>query len=188
MLAIVLLSAIQLHAADVIPSRAKLYKATVRAEVRRQWGLTPPVDTIPVLAATIHKESAWNPMAANAIAHGLAQFTVPTWSWITQLDPSIAQLGDVWNPTAAIRAAAYYHHYLWDQVPAKLAQDRWAGVLSSYNGGLGWYQRDRKKAGTERWFGGIDHVNAGRNAGAFAENRRYVDQIWWRWRCVYADF
>lgn len=175
-------------AAAQIPAKAKPYKATLRAEIRRQWGVNPPVDANAILAGTIHQESAWNPRAESPLAQGITQFTPSTWSWITGLDPTIAQLGDVWNPNAAIRAAAYYHRYLWRRIEARTEQDIWCGVLSSYNGGEGWYRRDRRIAQSEEWFGKIEHVNAGRSAANFAENRNYVARIWWRWRPLYQDF
>lgn len=171
-----------------IPAKALQHRTTLRAEVRRQWGLNMPYDAIPVAAGTIHQESAWNPRAASLYAQGLTQFTPDTWRWVTSLDPSIGQLGDVWSPNAAIRAMAYYHRWLWQRVPGSTDEDRWAGTLSSYNGGLGWYQRDKKLANTTTWFGGIELKNAGRAPAMFKENRTYVSNIWTRWRTMYAAF
>ena len=53
-----------------------------------------------------------------------------------------------------------------------------AFTLSAYNGGLGWVNRDRKKARAlgvddRRWFGAVENVNAGRGRAAFRENRNY---------------
>lgn len=171
-----------------IPAKAKEHRLTLRAEVRRQWGLNMPYDAIPVAAGTVHQESAWNPRAASLYAQGLTQFTPDTWKWVTGLDPTIGELGNVWNPNAAIRAMAYYHRWLWQRVPGNTDEDRWAGVLSSYNGGLGWYQRDKKLAATTTWFGGIELKNAGRAPAFFHENRTYVLKIWTRWRVLYAAY
>ena len=106
---------------------------------------------------------------------------------MTRLDRSIAELGDVWNPHAAIRAMAFYHRQLWTAIRSDREEDRWCGVLSSYNGGRGWYNRDRKLAGTSRWFGGIELHNAGRAPQFFRENRDYVSKIFLRWRPLYAS-
>lgn len=180
-----------IFAADLraqIPAKALQYRMLLRAEVRRQWGLNMPYDAIPVAAGTIHQESGWDPRAQSPYAKGIAQFTGDTWSWVTTADPSVGTLGDVWSAPAAIRAMAYYHRWLWARISPRPDQDRWAGVLSSYNGGLGWFQRDQKKAGSVVWVGQIETANAGRSAAAFAENRNYVLRIWTKWRLLYAAY
>ena len=69
---------------------------------------------------------------------------------------------------------------------------RWAGILSSYNGGLGWLQRDQRLtaelgANPARWFGHVELYST-RSAAAFAENRDYVRRILLRWRPLYEGF
>ena len=180
-------------AADRIPSRAYVYRHVLRAEERRVWGLNTPADAIAIGAGTIHQESAWNPLAHSAHAKGLAQFTDNTWKDMQSIDQSIARLGDIWNPHAAIRAMCFYQRQLWDAVTLRHDDDsRWAGTLSSYNGGLGWLVRDQRLAaglGADpvRWFGHVEFYST-RKAAAFAENRDYVRKILLRWRQLYAGF
>ena len=179
--------------ADRIPSRAYAYRHVLRAEERRAWGLNMPADTIAIGAGTIHQESVWNPMAQSSYAKGLAQFTGTTWKDMLSMDHSIAVLGDIWNPHAAIRAMCFYHRRLWDSVHLRYdADSRWAAMLSSYNGGLGWLERDQRLAANSganpsRWFGHVEFYSA-RSAAAFRENRDYVRQILLRWRPLYVRF
>ena len=108
------------------------------------------------------------------------------------IDKSISAVGDVWNPSAAIRAMARYHQWLWIRVSAYNDEDRWAFVLSGYNGGSGWVIRDRALCRNTRyckpdtWFGNVEKVNAGRTPAAIMENRVYVYSILKRWRPMYA--
>lgn len=59
--------------------------------------------------------------------------------------------------------------------------DRWAFVLSAYNGGLTWLRRDQQRASANgadraRWFGHTE-LHTSRAGWARDENRRYVRRI-----------
>ena len=82
------------------------------------------------------------------------------------------------NPGWSLRALCVYDKWLWDRVAGHSDFERMAFTLSAYNGGLGWVNRDRKKARAlgvddRRWFGAVENVNAGRSKAAFRENRNY---------------
>src|ERR1051325_2834345 len=175
-----------------IPPAAYTYQQMLHEEVERMWGPDKPPDVIGVSAGTIHQESAWNCLAQSPFAKGLAQFTDPTWADMIKRDPSIAELGDVWNPHAAIRAMVTYHHSLWSQFSAvRLADERWAFVLSSYNGGLGWVHRDQKLCAQypgvdpNLWFGNVE-LHSERSPEAMKENRAYPRAILKRWLPLYS--
>jgi hypothetical protein len=178
---------------DRIPERAWLYRKLLHAEERRVWGSALPRDGIAIGASTIQQESGWNPRAQSSFAKGLTQFTDATWLDMTALDHSIAELGDVWNPHAAIRAMCFYHRRLWDALgPAADDDAHFAFILSAYNGGVGFLRRDQRlafAAGKDptQWF---DHVEpySTRAPSAFRENRDYVRKILLRWRPLYGRF
>ena len=176
-----------------IPARALPWRKTVHAEVRRQWGLQLPTVAIQVAAGTLHQESGWRPAAQSSHAKGFAKFTDPTWSDMVKLDPSIATIGDVWNPQASIRAMALYHRRLVELYRDVSADVRWQFALSGYNGGPGWTNRDRTRCrkvpgcNASVWFGHVEKHSA-RAAWALKENRHYVDVIWNRWRVLYERF
>ncbi|MEB4492761.1 lytic transglycosylase domain-containing protein, partial [Pasteurella multocida] len=63
-------------------------------------------------------------------------------------------------------------------------------TLSAYNGGLGWVQRDKKKAQAQGldpllYWNNVEQVNAGRSRANFAENRGYPQRIIYRWQPIY---
>ena len=80
------------------------------------------------------------------------------------------------------RAALQYRATLMSTGKSLVPCDRMAFVLSAYNGGAGWVNRDRNLAAKrgldpDRYFGSVETVNAGRRASAIRENRRYVSRI-----------
>ncbi len=181
-------------AADRIPPQAEQYRRILHAEVLRAYGLAGPQDATAIAAGTIHQESAWNPRAASAYAQGLTQFVPSTFADMVKADPSIAALGDIWNPHAAIRAMTQYHVRLWrSNTQGRTDEDRWSFTLSDYNGGKGNTNKDRAlcrlTAGCDpsRWFGHVE-LHSGRAPQFFSENRRYVSNIWLRFRPLYARF
>jgi len=180
-------------AEDRIPSRAWAYRKILHAEIERTWGLHMPDQVVGVSAGTIHQESAWNPLAQSAYAKGLTQFTDSTFSDIVRRDPSIGQLGDVFNPHAAIRAMTTYHHSLWSLFPNSDENNRWAFVLSAYNGGPGFVMKDQKTCAMQPscsplvWWGNVELYST-RAAWAFKENRGYPRNILKRWVPLYSQF
>ena len=162
-----------------IPQAAVKYRSDLIRNARLSWGLEAPVATF---AAQIHQESGWNPGAVSRVgAKGLAQFMPSTTDWIGGIIPDLASRTPE-NPAWALRAIAAYDRWLWDRVSADTHCDRMAMTLSSYNGGLGWLQKDKKAAAAAgadrgRWWGEVERFNAGRRNAEFAENRGYPHRI-----------
>lgn len=184
----VLLLLLPINANAQIPERAYKYRATLHAEIQRVWGLHLPEDIFAISAGTIHQESAWNPRAESAYAQGLTQFTPTTFADMQKIDPSIS--AEIWNPQMAIRAMVVYHQWLYSGFLVPEDQlNRWAFVLSAYNGGLGWVHKDQKicvlPCNPNLWFGNVEVKNAGRATVFFKENRGYPDKIINRWVPLY---
>jgi len=178
--------------ADTIPHEAKHYRLDLTRQARQVWGLDAPVATF---AAQIHTESRWQPGASSPVgARGMTQFMPATEQWIKRLDPKLNTpreqqgLGEAqgettyaspWgatNPVWAMRALVVYDRWLLERVSARDGCERMAMALSSYNGGLGWLQRDvaATPSGLRlRWFDGVERYNAGRSNAAWHENRAY---------------
>lgn len=168
------------------PRAAQQYQRDLTREARAVFGLQAPV---PVMAAQIHQESSWRPDARSPYAQGIAQFVPATAEWVAQRYP---QLGDanVWDPRWSIRAMVQYNRFLHDRyaVPAATECDRWAFLLSAYNGGQGWLQRDRAQCRetqwrcvpceADRWFSHVALTPDPRRADwAVQENRGYPQRI-----------
>ncbi|RNM02037.1 transglycosylase SLT domain-containing protein, partial [Dickeya undicola] len=168
----------QAHAAQP-PVAAQQYRNDVIRNARLDWGLNAPVADF---AAQLHQESGWNPHAVSPVgARGLAQFMPSTSEWISNAIPALAA-NQPFNPAWAIRALTSYDRWLWQRISAANSCERMAMTLSGYNGGLGWVQRDQKLAAqrgldSQRWFGQVATVNAGRHAAAWRENRHYPQRI-----------
>lgn len=177
--------------AEEPPREALRYKRDLTRIAHAEWGLNAPVSTF---AAQIHQESRWRENARSPVgAGGLAQFMPATAIWIS----GAYKLGEAqpYNHIWALRALVIYDRHLLDRLlpipeSAALATcDRWAMVLSAYNGGLGWVNRDRRMARAadadpNRWWGHVEHYTA-RAAWAKQENRDYPRRILWRWEPLY---
>jgi membrane-bound lytic murein transglycosylase MltF len=136
---------------------------------------------IPMFAAQIQQESAWNPNAKSPYAEGLTQFTPSTAKWIGQIYPDALGNVDVYSPSWAMRAMVIYDVHLFDRIKSDPVCDRWAMALSSYNGGLGNLRKDQRL--TERmggdkskWWGEVEKYT-NRAAWARKENRDYPRRI-----------
>jgi soluble lytic murein transglycosylase-like protein len=131
-----------------IPAVAVTYRLAIEREAARNFGLDAPVAR---LAAQIHQESAWNPRAASAYAHGLTQFTPATARWLPEVCPAVGT-PDPWDPQWALRAQACYMAWLLDRVPryryagAMTSCTRWVYAMRAYNGGEGWLNKERLAA------------------------------------------
>lgn len=115
-----------------IPAAAHQYRQAIARETAFRFGAAAPV---PVIAAQIMQESKFNPAARSQVgAQGLMQFMPATATWAGQagVDGPVQPL----NPQWSIRAGVWYDRWLWDRVKTFHTEcDRWAYVLSSYNGG-----------------------------------------------------
>jgi len=165
--------------AGSIPAQAARYRAELVRCARLHWGLSAPVATF---AAQVHQESCWRADAKSPVgAQGLTQFMPATAAWIGNVDPQLAD-AQPFNPGWALRALSAYDKWLWQRVDARDPCERMAMALASYNGGLGWVKRDKALAARNgadplAWFDSVERFNAGRNAGAFRENRGYPRRI-----------
>ncbi|KFX21262.1 transglycosylase SLT domain-containing protein [Pectobacterium betavasculorum] len=165
--------------ADTIPRAAQTYRSDVIRSARLDWGMNAPIADF---AAQLHQESGWNPGAVSPVgALGLAQFMPTTADWFSGIVPEL-RTNQPLNPVWAIRALTGYDRWLWTRISASNDCERMAMTLSSYNGGLGWLQRDKQRAkiaGKDilRWFDHVETVNAGRSAANWHENRHYPDRI-----------
>lgn len=162
-----------------IPRAAEQHKATLTRAARDYWGLDAPVS---VFAAQVHTESWWrNNTVSHVGAQGLAQFMPATAKWLPNVMPETGKPAP-FNPGWSLRALCAYDRWLWERISGADDYERMAFVLSAYNGGHGWVIRDKAKAralGVDdlRWFGAVEHINAGRSLAAFSENRQYPRRI-----------
>ena len=162
-----------------VPQAAQQYRSELVRNARAIWGMDAPVATF---AAQVHQESAWKPGAVSHVgAQGLAQFMPGTSAWIAGLYPALAT-NQPYNPSWALRALVQYDAWIHARVSAATPCDLMAKVLSSYNGGLGWVQRDealarRKGLSSAAWWGHVETVNAGRSSANWRENRDYPRRI-----------
>lgn len=174
--------------ADVIPNAAKQHRAILVRSAHAVWGLDAPIATF---AAQVHQESRWRIHARSPVgAEGLAQFMPTTTEWIASAYPRTLANPQPYNPGWAMRALVQYDRWIFERLPATAQCERWAMVLSAYNGGLGWVKRDRKLAsekGSDQliWFNSVERFNAGRSAANFRENRHYPRVILSRWEPMY---
>ncbi len=166
-------------AGPAIPDQAQQHRDLLIREARMVWGLDAPVATF---AAQIHQESRWDDQAVSpAGAQGLAQFMPQTARWLPAVAPETGKPLP-FSPSWSIRALVTYDRWLWKRIRTAYSDcDRWAMTLSSYNGGLGWLQRDQSKAASQgldpRVWSHVAMVNSGRSTANFRENRSYPTRI-----------
>jgi hypothetical protein len=176
--------------AEIIPNAAKQHRATLVRSAHMVWGLDAPVATF---AGQVHQESRWNVVARSPVgAEGLAQFMPTTTEWIAAAYPKHLAAAQPYNPGWAMRALVQYDLWLYSRNQARSPCEKWAMILSAYNGGQGWVNRDRRLAlasGADglAWFDSIEKFNAGRSAANFKENRHYPRVILLRWEPLYVD-
>lgn len=164
-----------------VPESAAMYRRMVEQAASDYLGVH---GSSARLAAQVHQESLWRPKVKSfAGAMGLAQFMPATAEWIAEVFPRELGQFDPWDPAQAIRGAALYDRWLHERVQGAGPCDRWAFVLSAYNGGLGWVNRDKvraRQAGADplRWFGHVElHADPRRAPRNVRENRGYVSRI-----------
>lgn len=127
------------------PAAATRYRAELTRAAHSQWGLDAP---IAALAAQVHQESGWRPAAVSRVgATGMAQFMPGTARWWCELQGLDAAACQPTNPTWALRALVGYDKWLYDRTPADYSpRDRMWVALRGYNGGLGHWQAEAKRA------------------------------------------
>jgi len=163
-----------------VPESAWEYQRPITRQAQARFGPEAPIARI---AGQLHQESAWRPDVCSwAGACGLAQFIPSTAEWMAEifareLAPAVPD-----DPRWAIQANVYYNHWLYHR-NRDFADEcsRWAATLSSYNGGLGWVNRDQRLAASagadpSSWFGEVE-LFSGRADWAMNENRSYVRRI-----------
>jgi len=188
---IVLATSCQPASADAsIPQVAEQYRRTLVRVAHSGWGLDAPIAT---MAGQIHQESRWQVDARSPVgAQGLAQFMPATADWMAELYPRSLGQAQPYNPGWAMRAMVAFDLWLYERNQAAASEcDRWAFVLSGYNGGQGWVNREKRLASAKgadqlAWFDSVERHNAGRSAANFRENRHYPRAILLRWEPLYA--
>ena len=129
-------------AAAQIPDRAHQYRPALTREARAAWGMDAP---IVIFAGQLHQESAWRADARSIYADGLAQFTKDTAADMARWYPELGA-ANAFDPQWAMRAMVRYDARLYDQVWGNTACDMWWATLRAYNGGLGHWRTEAKKA------------------------------------------
>jgi hypothetical protein len=162
----------------VIPPLAHKLRPDLVRSAHFVFGLAAP---IPILAAQIHQESAWNPRAQSPYARGLTQFTPGTESDMNRLYGRELGAGGAWDVGWSLRAQSRYMFALEKQLGGATPCDAMQFALSGYNGGPGWVMRDRALAARgghdPTVYDNIRPFNAGRAPQFFAENRDYPRRI-----------
>ena len=166
-------------------SPSEQYRAHVVRESQFRFGIPAPA---PVIAAQIHQESAWNPMAKSPVgAQGLMQFMPATSTWAS----TAAGFGSVdpFNPLWSIRAGVWYDRWLYDRVKNAASEcDRWHFVLSAYNGGLGYVYKRQKLSAEPGVYAVTGYINPGITAPNQHENQSYGPRILSRHQPIYRNW
>ncbi len=171
-----------LSAAAQIPPAAHQYRQAIARETAFRFGVAGPV---PVIAAQIMQESKFNPLARSQVgAQGLMQFmpTTATWAGQAGVDGPVQPL----NPQWSIRAGVWYDRWIYDRVKTAATEcDRWAFVLSSYNGGLGYVYKRQKLSPAPASWDATGQINPGIHPANQRENQSYPQQILGRWQPLF---
>jgi membrane-bound lytic murein transglycosylase MltF len=171
-----------------VPRESLKYKRELIRQSRIIWGLNAP---IPLFASQIHQESTWNHLAKSKYAKGLTQFTDSTAEWMIEIFPQLKR-ANVYNPNWSIRAMLLYDSWLDDRIKSIDECNQWAMILSSYNGGLTWLNRDKalaeaKGSNPNVWWNHVEKFS-NRADWAIKENRNYSKNIILKHQLIYADW
>ena len=171
-----------------VPRESLKYKRELIRQSRVIWGLDAP---IPLFASQIHQESTWNHLAKSKYAKGLTQFTDSTAEWMIEIFPQLKR-ANVYNPNWSIRAMLLYDSWLDDRIKSIDDCNQWAMILSSYNGGLTWLNRDKalaeaKGSNPNIWWNHVEKYS-NRADWAIRENRNYSKSIIFKHQNLYADW
>lgn len=170
-----------------VPQRAYRYFPVLKEEQGRIW----PEGDICIIAEQIHHESGWKMDAvrrekSGVVSYGALQVLDRTFHELRKQHPAalqkVASPADLLQARWGIRAGILYDRHMWSLVSfAADTRERYAMMLSAYNGGYGWLLRDRKLTRAkgfdpDRWFGNVERFSerSGRN---FIINRRYAREI-----------
>ena len=171
-----------------VPRESLKYKRELIRQSRIIWGLNAP---IPLFASQIHQESTWNHLAKSKYAKGLTQFTDSTAEWMIEIFPELKR-ANVYNPNWSIRAMLLYDSWLDDRIKSIDDCNQWAMILSSYNGGLTWLNRDKalaeaKGSNPNIWWNHVEKYS-NRADWAIRENRNYSKSIIFKHQNLYANW
>jgi len=173
------------NAFGAVPERARPHIPILKEEHARIW----PESRIDVIASQINSESRWKENAkrvekSGVISYGLMQVLDVTLIGMRKKHMLLADVEPVQMLRArwSIRAGILYDRDMWIlcRFAAALDENRYAFMLSAYNGGFTWVQRDRSLTaergyGKDIWFGNVERFSR-RSTWAFNINRRYVKE------------
>ena len=180
-MACALLARLRLLSHKMISTACLFYLPLVVEVVNKEWR----GDLVPLVMAQMTQESACDPLAQSPYAMGLMQITPPTASDLEKgicQDQGKAKLFDArWSVVCGVR----YDIFLYRKMPEyKPAFERFAAMLSSYNGGRGWVNRDNRICrqllwcNHHRWYDNVEITPDPRRADwAIKENRGYPRRI-----------
>lgn len=174
-----------------LPKNSYQYKALVIKESRHYWG---PNANVALFAGQFHQESGWNNEAKSYVgAKGLGQFMPGTAVEVHNRYPDLKAL-PMYSPLWSVKALFLYDRQLYDaikpmQKPMIHDCSRYAMMLSAYNGGLGWLNRDRRLTvqmgkNPDIWWDNVDQYSK-RAGWAIKENRDYPVRIMLRHTKLY---
>mgnify|MGYP001576587264 FL=1 len=175
-----------------VPEGARRWRKVILAEWRYAFGIASD-EAIPF--SQIAQESGWKEDARSRVgALGLSQFMPSTAAGFQRNVSRLQELcstpaGCPMDPRWAIRAMTVYDFDEWKWAGfAPTDRDRWAFMLSSYNGGRAALRREQHACGKPcdqtRWFDHVERV--GRRADwAIRENREYVRRIIFHHQPIY---
>jgi hypothetical protein len=129
------------HTVIRIPINAGSFQRELIRLSRQEYGLDAPIARF---AAQIHAESTWRDSAVSPVgAKGIAQFMPQTAEWMNELFPNLRQYS-MYSSDWSIRALLHYNkwHGARVRVDEKNECTYWHGIMRSYNGGLGHWQRE----------------------------------------------
>ncbi len=154
---------------------AKPFQNTLTREARAVWGMQAPIT---IFAGQLHQESAWRADARSIYAEGLAQFTKDTAADMAKWYPELGPV-NAYDPQWAIRAMVRYDARLFTQVWGENQCDVWWATLRAYNGGLGHWRTEARKASNPDNRSSVDAMcgTAKRSVKHCAESLGYPKKI-----------
>ena len=99
---------------------------------------------------------------------------------------------NVYNPIWSIRAMLLYNQWLDARISSADQCEQWAMVLSSYNGGLNWLNKDKllsKTSGANPniWWDNVELYSSRAN-WAMVENRDYPRKVIFQHQAIYENW